>query len=345
MFTVSGLSVLCFRRHECELRWGDDPATMLAVANAARSLDGISSGTTPEDMKKLYVKSNGFDPLRDLVIAESDGQIVGYARGSWLIEESGAYLYRQLGFVTPAWRRNGIGRALLEWLELQQSELAAHHNGSPQKLFNIFVTQPEIGRVAMLEKAGYGRARYFFSMLRPDLEKIRSFPLPAGIEIRPVVPQHYRAIWDIDQEVFASRWGRARVVEGDYEAWLTSSSFQPEVWQLAWDIETNRIAGQARPYIDRSGNREAGRLRRYTESVVVREHWRKRGLAQGLVSSSLQAQKVAGMTESALEVDSDNPSGAANLYETCGFLVKERNVLHRKPVPNAAPGETNVPTG
>ncbi len=322
------------------LRGVEDLAPMLAVADAARSLDSISSGTTLADMKKQYVKSSGFDPERDVVIAESDGQIVGYARGWWLQEVGGAYLYRQLGFVVPAWRRNGIGRALLEWLERRQSAVAAQHNSSAQKLFNLYVTQPEIGRAAMLEKAGYEPARYFFSMLRSDLEKIRSFPLPAGIEMRPVVPEHYRAIWEIDKEVFASHWGRARAVEGDYGAWLTCSSFQPELWQVAWDIATNRIAGQARPYIDQSGNCEAGRLRGYTEFIVVREQWRKRGLAKALVSSSLQAQKAVGLCESALEVDSDNPSGATNLYEICGFVIKERNVVYRKPVPIVAPGET-----
>ena len=189
------------------LRGVEDLAPMLAVADAARSLDSISSGTTLADMKKQYVKSSGFDPERDVVIAESDGQIVGYARGWWLQEVGGAYLYRQLGFVVPAWRRNGIGRALLEWLERRQSAVAAQHNSSAQKLFNLYVTQPEIGRAAMLEKAGYTPARYFFSMLRSDLEKIRSFPLPAGIKMRPVVPEHYRAIWEIDEEVFASHWG------------------------------------------------------------------------------------------------------------------------------------------
>ena len=68
------------------LRGVEDLAPMLAVADAARSLDSISSGTTLADMKKQYVKSSGFDPERDVVIAESDGQIVGYARGWWLQE-------------------------------------------------------------------------------------------------------------------------------------------------------------------------------------------------------------------------------------------------------------------
>jgi mycothiol synthase len=310
----------------------EDLAPMLAVADAARLADAISLGTTVEDMQKQYVTSSSFDPSRDVVIAESNGHIVGYARAWWLREVDGTYLYRHLGFVAPAWRRQGIGRALLEWLERRQSELAAQHDGNVLKLFNVYVTQPEIDRAAMLEKAGYMPARYFFSMLVPSLEKIHRFPLPTGTELRPVLPEHYRAVWEIDQEVFASHWGRARAVEGDYEAWLTSSAFQPELWQVAWDIATNRIAGQARPYIDHSGNREAGRLRGYTEFIVVRESWRRRGLAKALVSFSVQAQKCAGMTESALEVDSENPSGATHLYETCGFLIKERHVVYRKPV-------------
>jgi len=326
---IPGLALRRFRGAE------DFPA-MVSVANASRAADGMPDVTRVEHMQRVYVRGSGFDPRQDVLIAEVRGEMIGYARGWWAREVGGTFFYRQLGFVLPAWRRKGIGSALLRRLEDRQREIASAH-ADAEKLFNVYVTQPETGRAAMLEKAGYRPARYLFSLVRPDLEDIADFPLPAGVKLRPVLAVHYRAVWDTDQEVFASHWGRQQAVEGDYEAWLANADeFQPRLWQVAWDVAANRIAGQARPFIPEAANRESGRLRGHTEFIVVRDAWRRRGLARALISHSLRAQRDAGMTESALEVDSENPSGATGVYEACGFRVEQRNVVYRKPVADYA---------
>ncbi len=314
-----------------------DFPSMVAVANASRLADDVQLVASVEDMERSYMTATAFEPHQDVVIAEVAGEMAGYAR-SWSAQEvSGTFLYGQLGFVAPAWRRKGIGGALLDWLERRQRVIASTHPEAAQNLFNVFVTQSETGRAVMLERAGYRPARYFFCMVRPDLVAIADFPLPPGIEIRPVLPEHYRAVWETDEEVFASHWGRRRAVDGEYETWLASSEmFQPALWQVAWDVEANCIAGQTRPYIDNACNREFGRLRGHTEFIVVREPWRRRGLARALISRSLRALRDAGMTSSELEVDSENPSRASTVYEACGFRVEQRNVVYRKSVAGRA---------
>ena len=47
----------------------------------------------------------------------------------------------------------------------------------------------------MLENSGYQPIRYFYEMVRPTLDDIPEFPLPECLEVRPVLPEHYRAIW------------------------------------------------------------------------------------------------------------------------------------------------------
>jgi hypothetical protein len=51
-----------------------------------------------------------------------------------------------------------------------------------------------------------------------------------------------------------------------------------------------------------------------------------------LISRSLQAQKAAGMTESALVADSDSTSGVTRLYESCGFQIVKRDTVYRKSI-------------
>ena len=300
------------------------------VAHASAVADGMVTSTTLDDMAHTYASRKGFDPAADVVIAETDGIMIGFVRGWWLQEVGETFLYLHRGFVAPKWRRIGVGRSLLQWVEEHLRTVAAQHDARAEKLFNVFVTEPEVARGALFEEMGYHKARYFFSMRHPSLMSAAHFPMPTGIELRPVLPSHHRAIWDADQEVFASHWGRARAVEGEFEAWSQSASFQPQLWQIGWDIAANCVAGQARPYIDDSFNRQTGRLLCYTENIAVREPWRRRGLAKALVAHSLQALRCAGMLESTLEVDRRSPTDATNLYQICGFQIQEKNVVYRK---------------
>jgi ribosomal protein S18 acetylase RimI-like enzyme len=113
---------------------------------------------------------------------------------------------------------------------------------------------------------------------------------------------------------------------------VDTTVFQPELWQVAWDIATDQVAGQVRTYIDHEQNKLYHRLRGWTEFISVLRPFRRRGLARALIARSLRAQKQAGMTESALGVDSDNLSGATRVYEDCGFRVVKRTTIYRKPL-------------
>ena len=85
-------------------------------------------------------------------------------------------------------------------------------------------------------------------------------------------------------------------------------------------------------YIDEEENKQCNRKRGYAEGIGVDQSWRRRGLARALISRSLQVQKSAGMTESALAPDSDSTSGVTRLYESCGFQIVKCNTIYRKPM-------------
>src|SRR6266498_4088077 len=235
------------------------------------------------------------------------------------------------GRILPQWRSRGIGRAMLHCMEGRLRESATGHPTEDEKYFLSVAAQGEMGLAAMLEKTGYQPVRYGFEMVRPNLENIHDTTLPEGLEVRPALPEHYRAIWEADAEAFRDHWGFVEPSEADYQAWLVdTTTFQPELWQVAWDIATNQVAGQVRTYIDHEQNKLYHRQRGYTEFISVRRPFRRRGLARALIAQSLRVQKQAGMTESALAVDSENLSGATKVYEDCGFRVVKRTTVYRK---------------
>lgn len=323
---IPGLSFRHFRGSS------DFPLMATAIA-ASADADGLERVTTAEDIANSYAHLVNSDPYQDMIFAEINNEVIGYSRGWWFDEENGPRLYSFVGFLVPAWRRKGIGREMLRWMESRLCTIAIEYPSAQAKFFQAITTQDEVGLATMLEREGYHPVRYAWEMVRPTLDDLPDFPLPEGLEVRPVLPEHYRAIWDASNEAFRDNWGFVQPSEEDYQAWLQEKTiFQPHLWQIAWDKATNQIAGQIRTFINHALNEKYNRKRGFTEFISVRRPWRRRGLARALIALSLNTQKESGMTESALGVDSENLSGATRIYEACGFRVVKQSTVYRKPL-------------
>ena len=309
-----------------------DFQAMVACANASFAEDQIGGLRRVEDVARDYAAFTNCVPERDVWIADAGDEIAGYVRSWQWTQADGLRLYSQFAVVAPHWRRQGIGTVLHKWLESRQHEMARANGPHLQHAHHAFNTQGETARAALLEKSGYQVERHFFTMERPSLQNIADFPLPDGLEVRPVRPEHHRTIWDAHAHAFQTHWGYCPPDESDFQRWRVSQVFQPHLWQVAWDVRTHQVAGQVRAYIDEAWNAGTGRQRGWTEFISVGEPWRRQGLARALISRSLRAQAAAGMTESALGVDSQNANGASRVYEDCGFVVTRCNRVYRKPI-------------
>jgi mycothiol synthase len=320
---------LCFRH----FRGTEDFPKMLAVFIASIEADEIEIAKTLADLIQDYAHLENCVPEQDMIFAEIDGRVIGYLRGYWWDDLDLGRRYSHIGFLDPHWRHKGIGTAMLHWIEQHFYRMAAEHPAEIAKEFQAVTTQAQTGKLHLLEKFGYQPIRYFEQMVRPHLDDIPSFPLPVGVSVRAALPEHYRRIWETAYETFQDCWGVSEFTEESYQVWLNRKShFQPDLWQIAWEDSTDRIVGQVLTFIDRAENEKFQRQRGYTEGIGVSRAWRKQGLARALIARSLQAQKAEGMTESALGVDSANPSGANRLYKACGFQVVKRSTVFSKPL-------------
>jgi GNAT superfamily N-acetyltransferase len=324
--TVPGL---VFRR----FRGASDYPGLTAAGNATREADGAEWVLTVDDIAREYAHLVNSDPATDMIIAEIDGAIAGFTRGEWWREDSGLYLYWFSLPLAPQHRGRDIRRAMLHWVEARLRQVAAEHPAGAPKTFATWASPKADSLIVLLEDEGYRPARYFNKMTRSLKGALPNFPMPAGLEMRPVLPEHYRLIWEADNEAFRDHWGHAPAEEAYYQEWLEDPViFTPELWQIAWDVENNEIAGQVRTFIDALENEKHGRQRGYTEFISVRRPYRKRGLARALIAESLRVLQARGMTESALTVDTENLTGATRLYEDCGFKAISRSTAYRKPL-------------
>lgn len=306
-----------------------DYALMAEIHRLAMAADGLDASITADEMALWYRMQHDYSPSTHLIFAEVDREPVAFASVCHLSGLDGRDLYQVHGVVHAAWRRRGLGRALLHHNERRARELAGRLPPETPSALRAWVPLTA-GAVALMDQEGYTPVRYCLCMVRPTLDAIPQAPLPPGLVVRPVQPAHYRLIWEAEQEIAGGAWGCAARSDKDYQTWLADPLFDPSLWRVAWDGD--EVAGQARSYIDPAENRRHARQRGYTEIVGVRLPWRQRGLATALLCQSLHALKAAGMREAAIFVETASPNEPLGLYTCCGFKVDQQTVVYEKPM-------------
>ena len=242
---------LIFRR----FRGPEDYAAMSDVINASSAADGIERASSADEVANTYTYLSNCDPYQDVIIAEAAGEMVGYGRAMWWQEPNGTRLYGHFGFLHPAWRRMGVGTTMLHWMQTRLQQIAATHPNDGERWFQAFASDAEAGTNALLLGDGYTAVRYGFDMVRPTLDDLPDAPLPSGLEIRPVEPEHYRLLWDAADEAFQDHWGYSPSTAEDYQGWLNDPViFTPQLWRVAWDTQTNQVVGQVRSFINHAEN-------------------------------------------------------------------------------------------
>ncbi len=309
-----------------------DVPEMLRVFTASNEADEIDERMSAAGLTTwLSHPSEHFDPANDLVLAEVDGEVVGYGWAFWVDTTDGLREYLTRGHVHPAWRRRGVGSAIMARNEAHLRGLAARHESDRERVMGTFADERRPGAVALVLANGYQPVRYFFEMLRPTLTDIDVPPMPDGLELRPVGDRDgYRRIFDADAEAFMDHWGGFDASDASFEEWLDQPDFDPSLFVVAFDGD--EIAGVVINEIDAHENEALQRKRGLLASVFVRRPWRRRGLAAALVARSLLLLRERGMTSAWLGVDGENPTGALGVYERAGFAVHSRGMQYRKPM-------------
>jgi len=301
---------------------------MEEVIRKSKEIDQIEEVQTTEDLASEYAHLVNCDPFQDMLFAEIDGEVIGYSRVYWFEEADGKQIYMHFGFITPEWRGQGIGRAMLRYNQQRLREIADTHPDNIPRFFESFAADTESATTSLLLGEGYSAVRHFFLMVRPDLENIPEAPMPEGLEVRPVEMEHLQAICDAAKEAFRDHWGFSEEMETTVQQMKDFRNFDPSLWKVAW--EGDQVAGMVLSFIDNLENEKYNRKRGWTENICVRRPWRKRGLARSLIVQSLYAVKDRGMTEAALGVDTQNLSGALKLYQGVGFRPVKRFTNYQK---------------
>jgi mycothiol synthase len=315
-------------------RMPDDWTALAAVVSAVRLADGVAEVATAEYLAADWGNLEGWDAGRDLLIAEVDGRIVGFATGNARMRDV-ALVIDTWGAVLPEVRRRRLGTALHRWARDHFRARTDTHPQAATRHFRVWALDQEASDIALFEHEGFVPVRYGFEMRRFLTGSLPEHPLPDGLELRPVRDEDLRTILVGEDEAFRDHWGHHPMTEDDIRALLEFPETDPSLWQVAWDGD--EVAGVVQNAIFTVENEQLGLKRGWLDRVSVRRPWRGRGVAKALCAASFRVLRARGMDEAWLGVDGKNPTGALQLYEGLGFVVSRRWQAYGRPLDGPAP--------
>lgn len=310
-----------------------DAARLYAVHAGRIDRDQVNPSSHFEDMPSL---DDLHDELSQAVAAGEQDQwfvaqvcerVVGYSQLTSWHEEDDVWVYFIGGWVLPAWRGKGIGTAMLHWGEEMARHSAATLHPGERFEFAANASSTEHDAAALLRNKGYYIA---FTTLEMHFDISTALPpappLPAGIEVRPVLPEHYSQITSgiIDCYYNAFPGNRYRTTfdrVAYYSAEWLKPKYDPKLWYVAWDGD--EVAGQVMMVI------QNGQV--HLSQVSIRPAWRRRGLARALLIRALWDMRDRGERMIWTDTFAEYQTRAVDLYRSLGFYVTKEFPRYRKP--------------
>jgi len=303
----------------------EDAASVAALKRAADvARHGESDATVSEVVEEWSLPR--LQPQEDVWLVESDvGDLVGYG---FVYQEDPPALFVSGPIVHPEHRGRGIDEFLLDLSESRAAEVAADAEPPVTPTLSVWAHERDHERLVLYAARGYRHVRSFMR-LQVSLAEPAAEPVwPPGIEVRGFRRDHDEAaVHAAAQEAFQDHW-RPEVM--DLDEWLAFRFERPDLdlglWWVAWDGD--EVAGVLLAFVTPLGG--------YVDELAVRRPWRGRGLGRALLLHSFAELRRRGLPAAYLGVDSENPTGAMQLYGSVGMrpvrgshLVFERELCGR----------------
>lgn len=295
----------------------DDLPALVKLADECDALDGgLDFVNEPQSLKErvfptphLAASLGAFSP---------DGQLAAVTTINLTGDEKEMRAVI-IGQVKPAYRRQGLGKHLMQWSETQAQILFSAHRSAKQIL--RIATESLTEHAHHLYTAHGFQCIYEALVMRRDLRTpLPNCPFPAGITHtnwrRELGEQFFQAY----QAAFRERPGFPNPTAED---WLTDY-FENENINSEWSLLAlagDTPAGFIFGSVERPGS--------YIVQIGVVPPHRQRGLGAALMVESLKRMQTAGITVAQLEVNTNNPT-ASKLYEQLGFTTIGRRAKYER---------------
>lgn len=185
----------------------------------------------------------------------------------------------------------------------------------------------------MYHRFGLEPVRYFTEMLKP-LDGHEQVAAVDGVEISAYDRSLDREVLHAHNSSFADHWGSTPMDHASFAHYLSGDGIRLDLSFIA-SVDGD-VVGYTLNHHYPEDEDLLGRRDGWISTLGVVREWRKKGIATALLKTSFNAFLEAGMTHSAIGVDTENPTGALDLYTGLGYEPTHRTITSQLEV--QAPG-------
>lgn len=307
-----------------------DAEQVANISNAIATHLGTGEQHQAETIR-IFWQEPGFDLGQMSVgIFDGAGKLAAYAI-LWATGETPVHPWLNWD-VHPDHHDRQLGAELLAWVDERAQPVLARCPENARVSIETGAPEDYAWRKATLQSAGYEPHRIAYDMRISMAERPQPAPLPAGVALRSY--QHQRdlpQLVDVVRDAFSDHFG---YVEQSFEKdlaefrhWLDNDQyFAEELVLLAFDEATDEAIGCLLGLTQDHRHPGMG----FIDVVGVRRDYRRRGLAQALLTRSFQQFWDRGMPTVNLDVDGQSLTNAVALYERVGMHRQRTHIGYEK---------------
>ena len=304
-----------------------DLPEIAALLSEGLSFDGLVFVQTAEELAEEF-DGTYCDLDQDVIVAIYKSSIIGVGYTIFLPSETKEERCYIFGTTKPEYRNNGVGTAVMKWAtEHGESLLRSTKRTLPKYLrSDISATNSTAG--SLFQSFNMSPVRWNDDLII-DLANSPEVFTATEYSIVPWDSSRDEEARITKNQAFMDHWGSTPTSEEGWEQLVHGSTARLEQSFFALD-QNEKIIGVLLSHRYESDDEVLGKRIGWIDKLATLSEHRKKSVGKSLITHALAAYQRDGLTHAALDVDTENPTGAYGLYTAVGFSTFRGKVTYER---------------
>ena len=306
-----------------------DLPEIAALISEGLSFDGLTIVQTVEELEEEFGGPYCFLD-QDVMVAEHESHIIGVGYTYFLpsdVKEERCYTF---GTVKPDFRRNGVGTEILKWTTARAEKLLRSTNRTIPKYLRSDVGTSNTSASFLFQRFNMHPVRWNEDLII-DLNQSPEVFVTPGYCVIPWDSSRDEEARTVKDQAFMDHWGSTPTSEEGWEQLVHGSTAKLDQSFFALDSDNN-IVGLLLSHRYESDDEILGKRIGWIDKLATLSEHRGKSIGRSLITHALAAYRRDGLTHAALDVDTENPTGAYGLYTAVGFSTFRGSVTYERTI-------------
>ena len=298
-----------------------------ALLSEGLSFDGLVFVQSAEELEEEFGGPYCFLD-HDVIVAEHDSHIIGVGYTIFLPSETKEERCYIFGTTKPAYRGNGVGTAVMQWATEHGELLLRSTNRNIPKYLRTDMSATNSTAGSLFQYFNMNPVRWNDDLII-DLANAPEVFIAPGYSIVPWDSSRDEEARLTKNKAFTDHWGSTPTSEEGWDQLVHGSTARLDQSFFALD-PNEKIIGVLLSHRYESDDEVLGKRIGWIDKLATLSEHRKKSVGKSLITHALAAYKRDGLTHGALDVDTENPTGAYGLYTSMGFSTFRGKVTYER---------------